>query len=125
MSKVKNTPATTPAPKTAAKKGPKMPIEDYLEKLAEEGEVEEEGGVIAQILALYIKGYSRKDIVKAGYNKSTVYRQTGEFNKMKKGPVMSYFGHDMYEARVQRLMKAKGYNRAKAIEVISTKDLES
>lgn len=38
-------------------------------------------GIIEQILAHHKAGKSNKEIVKLGFNKSTVYRQVGEFKK--------------------------------------------
>lgn len=37
--------------------------------------------VIGQIIALHLEGKSKKDIIAAGYNKSTVNRQVGEYIK--------------------------------------------
>lgn len=101
-------------------------IENILGVNDEDGEAEEgEGeGKIAQILRLYVKGISRKDIVAFGFNKSTVYRQSKELDRYKKAPAMQYFGHDLYEARIQRLMKAKGISRDKAVTTIASKDLD-
>lgn len=41
------------------------------------------GGLIEQILALHIAGKSNKEIIAAGYNKSTVGRQVSEYKKRK------------------------------------------
>ncbi len=38
-----------------------------------------EAGIIGQILALYKKGFERKEIIDLGYNKNTVHRQVHEF----------------------------------------------
>lgn len=111
------------APVKKIKKSPKKAIEDVLEAVQEDGE--ETGGKIAQILLLWAKNYTRKDIVKAGFNRSTVYRQVAEFEKMKKAPVMSYFGHDMYEGRIQRVMATKKMSRDAAVKFIASKDIES
>lgn len=39
------------------------------------------GGKIAEIIALHLAGKSKKEIIEAGYNKSTVNRQVGEYIK--------------------------------------------
>ena len=107
---------------TKAKKSKKLPeIHDFIEEMSEESEFPE--GKIEAILALWIKGYTCKDIVSAGYNKSTVYRQVGDYEKMKKAPMMSYYGHELYEGRIQRLMSAKKISRDKAVEMIAKADL--
>lgn len=134
---MKKNPADAPAtekeaaPKPAPK-SKKMPILDYIAKLDgddEDGESEkEEGeseGKIKRILRLYIAGYSRKEIVKeAGFNPSTVYRQTAEYNKLKKAPALKMQGFDLYEARILRMMGTKKVSRAEAIEIIAAKDAE-
>lgn len=91
-----------------------------------EGEGEDgEGGKIQSILKLYTKGFTRSEIINlGGFNKTTVYRQTGEFNKMKKAPVMNYYGFEMFESRVQRIIKAKRVTRDKAVEMIMQSDLK-
>jgi hypothetical protein len=120
------------APK-AAPKSKRMPILDYIAKLDgddEEGEGESENedggeGKIKRILRLYIAGYSRSEIVKeAGFNPSTVYRQTAEYNKLKKAPALKMQGFDLYEARILRMMSNKKVTREKAIEIIAEKDAE-
>jgi len=118
---------TTKQPKAAKaaapKKGKKLPnIESYIEQLFEEEG--EDGGKIVMILKLYIKGYSRKEIIQAGFNKVTVYRQTREYEKMKAAPQLEYYGYEVFEGRVQRLMKAKGLTREQAVETLMAKDLE-
>lgn len=92
----------------------------------EDGEMgEEEGeGKIKSILKLYTKGFTRKEIIQAGFNKTTVYRQTGEFNKLKKAPVMDFFGYEMFERRVLRIMASKKISRDKAVELLMSKDAE-
>lgn len=120
---------TTPAPK----KSKRIPIEEYIARLQEaneESELEEgtedsEGpGKIVMILRLFTQGYSRKEIISVGYNKSTVYRQTGEFMKLKKAPALKMHGFELYEARVQRLMARKNLSRNEAVEIIAEKDNE-
>lgn len=110
----------------AAKKPAKKlkPIEDLMEQLEEDGEEIGEGGKIRAILMLWIKGYSRKDIIAAGYNKSTVYRQVGEYEKLKKAPAISYQGYQIFEGRVQAIMSAKKCSREKALQIIQGKDLQ-
>lgn len=122
---------TTPEPVKPIKKSKKMPIEEFMareaDKLEEmaEGEGEGEGpGKIVQILRLYTAGYSPKEIIKAGFNKSTVYRQTGELKKLKAAPALKMHGFELYEARVQRLMSRKNLSRDQAVEEIALKDLE-
>jgi len=43
--------------------------------------VEKAGGKIGQILDLYKSGKTKKEIIAMGYNKSTVHRQTSEYDK--------------------------------------------
>lgn len=95
-------------------------IYDVLENILEEGE---EGGKIHAILTLHIKGFSNVEIVEAGFNKSTVYRQVGEYKKLKKAPATQYQGFPIYEARVQRVMKSKNCTREKAIQYIDKMDI--
>jgi hypothetical protein len=115
----------TKAPKApkVAKAKKLMPIEDYMDKLEEEGELEE--GKIVIILKLWIKGYSRKDIISVGYNKVTVYRQVGEYEKLKKAPALNYMGYELYEARIQRLMAKKKISREDAVEVLAQVDMDA
>ncbi len=122
--------AAQPTTKTAEKKhGNRLPIEEFIARIndrnAEEdndGEGVEELGKIAQILKCYAKGYSKKEIVKAGFNRSTVYRQCKEFDILKKGPVKNFHGFEMYEARILRVMRTKDMNREEAAEWIAAKD---
>jgi hypothetical protein len=112
--------------KKSAKK-PKMPIEDYLAKLEEQveegGEDGEGAGKIFKILKLYIAGYERTEIVKAGFNRTTVYRQVGEYEKLKSAPATHYQGFPVFETRVQRVMQRKNMTREEAVEFIMQKDL--
>lgn len=118
----------TPAP--AQKKSKRMSIEEFIAKVEqkqEESGDDEEGegmGKIAMILKLYVQGYSKKEIVKSGYNKSTVYRQCKEYDNLHKAPITKFHGYDVYEGRIQRIMKNKGFTREQAAEWISAKDLE-
>lgn len=102
-------------------------INEYLaqraDEQAEEGE-EGGGGKIETILMLYVKGYAPKDIIKAGFNKSTVYRQTRQYDQLRKGPITEYYGQIGYEARILRVMKNKKMTREEAVEYITGKDLE-
>lgn len=130
MSKKAATPAEPKAPKATT--GPKMPIGEYLAQLAdnaeaqaEEGDEDGEGhGKIWHILKCYTRGYSRVDIVKAGFNRSTVYRQVGEYDKLRKAPATHYQGFEVFEMRVKRLMGTKKITREKAVEIIYAKDLD-
>lgn len=56
------------------------PIDDRPKKDPVTGE-----GVVAQILKLHLAGKSNKEIIEAGYNQSTVYRQVNEHKKRKLG----------------------------------------
>jgi len=40
-------------------------------------------GKIAQIMQLYTNGFNQSEIVAYGFNRSTVYRQCGELNKLR------------------------------------------
>jgi hypothetical protein len=106
----------------------KMSAEEYLARMADkqEEEGEEEGsGKIVTILRLHRAGYSRAEIVAAGFNRSTVYRQVGDYEKLRKAPATSYMGFELYEARVQRVMKKKNISREKAIEFITEQDINN
>lgn len=113
---------------TIVKKGPKKPIEEYLAELQGDLEPEtefEEGGrgKIWFILKLYIRGYERKDIVAAGYNRSTVYRQCGEYEKLRKAPATEYQGFEIFESRVKRVMSRRKLDRDAAVSYIFEQDL--
>lgn len=105
----------------------KISCEEYLARMAdgdsEDGE--EGGGKIVTILRLHRAGYSRVEIVAAGFNRSTVYRQVGELEKLRKAPATSYYGFELYEARVQRVMHRKGLTRDQAINYITDQDIEN
>lgn len=129
MSSKKSTTAIATEPKTAkVKTGPRKPIETAKEELFGEDETGEgEGeaaGVCYQIIKLFTKGYSRVDIVAAGYNRSTVYRQTNEYTKLRNAPATTYLGFELYEARIQRVMRTKKISREEAIQHITDKDTE-
>lgn len=111
--------------KPVAKKLKQIKMDIEVDEVEEEEEEEEGGGKIRNILKLFMKGFTAKEIVAAGYNKSTVYRQTGELKKLQKGPALEYYGFDLYEARIQRVMAAKKLSRAKAIEYITKADIGS
>lgn len=106
----------------------KLPIDEFLARLAdkqeEDGE-DEGGGKIVTILRLWRAGYLRKEIVAAGFNRTTVYRQVGEYEKLRKAPAKSYYGFELYEARVQRLMSRKNLSREQAIEKIAEIDIDN
>ena len=120
--------------KTAAKKAEfkldaktRARMDKALGRTGEDDEESEDGegdGKIVSILKLYTKGFSKKEIVAYGYNRSTVYRQCKELDRAKKGPLMQYYGFEAYEGRIQRVMKAKGMTRDKAVEYILAKDIE-
>lgn len=117
----------TPLSETEIKSLPKK-AQKIINKLDEDPTDEEEeatGGIIHVILSLHLAGVPKSFIVRLGFNKSTVYRQVRELEKLKKAPALSYMGFELYEARVQKLMKAKNITREKAVEVITNKDLES
>ena len=137
---MKKNPAAEPAQekKAAPAKSRKLPIQEYIAKLdgedeAGEGDGEDEGeGKIKRIIRLFVAGYSPKEICTpwekggAGFNKSTTYRQTGEFKKQKSAPLLTFgtTGFTVYEARVQRMMANKKITREKAEEIIAEKDAE-
>lgn len=56
------------------------PIDDRPKKDPATGD-----GIVAQIIKLHQSGKSNKEIIEAGYNQSTVYRQVNEFKKRKLG----------------------------------------
>lgn len=117
--KTAKTKKAKPSFKLDAKRSAKM------DELLENADGEEEStGLIAQILMLFTKGFAKKEIVAYGYNKSTVYRQCRELEKLKKAPALEYFGHDLFERRVQKYMKSKGVARDKAVEALIEKDVE-
>lgn len=126
MSKATTTPATeitTPAPKATP-----APVKLSKKALAaieavENGELDEEGK-IASILYLWVAGVPRKEIIAMGFNKTTVYRQVGEFEKLKKAPALEYYGYELFESRVQKVIKAKKLDRKAAVEFLLNKDLE-
>ena len=118
---VRNTVAESTPVKAPAKKKKNLPeIVDYMEA---EG-LDTEASKIETILALHVKGYTNKEIIEAGFNKSTVYRQVGEYKKLKRGPIKTYMGFPVFEARVERVMKARKMTREEAVEHIMAKDLE-
>ncbi len=106
----------------------KLDIHEFIAQLTgadaeDEGEGEQPGK-IWMILKLFTKGYWRTEIVAAGFNRSTVYRQTGEYTKLLKGECKTYQGFEVYEGRVQRTMKRKKMTREEAVAWIAAKDLE-
>lgn len=133
MSKKSTTPVATKAPRT----GPKLPIEeavarlaDKLEEAAEESGDEDQGkGKIWHILKLFTMGYEKKDIARYGketnsWSPVTVYRQAGEYEKLRKAPATHFQSFEIFEMRVKRIMAAKKFNREAAVEYIYSKDLE-
>ena len=121
--------AATATPVATVKKSRRKPIEEFIAQVTgeDEGEELEEGeglGKIAMILKCYVQGYTKKEIVKAGYNKSTVYRQCKEYDNLHKAPITKFHGYDVYEGRIQRIMKNKNMTREQAAEWIAAKDLE-
>lgn len=137
VNELKDLLAVGEAAKVAPKKGPKMPIEEYVKSLSEIDEDEEESaegeeeghGKIWHILKCYTRGYSKKDIAHYGkeykaWAAATVYRQCGEYDKLRKAPATHYQGFEVFESRVRRIMSAKKLSREKAVEYIYGKDLE-
>lgn len=118
--------ATKKATKKAAPKKATKPaalpakLQKVLDSM-EEGEEEVEGGKIANILFLFTKGFTKKQIVDQGFNRSTVYRQVKELEKLQKAPVMEYYGYEVFEAKVQRMAKAKGITRDAAYKLMMKK----
>lgn len=105
----------------------KIPCDEFVAQLAdraEEGDGEA-GGKIVTILRCWRAGYTRAEIVKAGFNRTTVYRQVGDYEKLRKAPAKSYYGFELYEARVQRLMQRKKLTREQAIEKIAELDINN
>jgi hypothetical protein len=126
------------APKPAVK-SKRLPILEYIAELdgdtdgeENEGEEGEGEGKVKRIVRLYIAGYSAKEICGkaekggAGFNKSTTYRQIGEYKKLLVAPALTFgtTGFQLYEARIQRMMQAKKVTREKAVEIITQKDAE-
>jgi hypothetical protein len=130
---------TTPAPALEAKltieekqspAAKRKPIETFIAELnggdEEDGMEDGEGlGKIFQILKCYVKGYWKTEIVAAGFNRSTVYRQCGEYDKLRKGELRSYQGFEVYEGRLQRIMKRKSLSRDEAAAWIAEQDLKA
>jgi hypothetical protein len=104
----------------------KISCDEFLARLADKAEEDgdEDGGKIVTILRLWRAGYLRSEIVAAGFNRSTVYRQVGDYEKLRKAPATSYYGFELYEARVQRVMARKKISRDKAIQFIADQDID-
>lgn len=101
----------------------KAAVKKLTDEDGENEEDEEGGGKIAAIMALYVAGVPRRYIISVlGFNKTTVYRQTGEFEKLKKAPALKFHGYELYEARILRLMASKKLSRDKAIARIEELD---
>lgn len=76
MAKLK-TPEVSTAKKTRRGRKPKVSKEVKLKAIVRD--LHKEGlGAVASIVKLYKKGFSKKEIIEAGFNKSTVYRQARE-----------------------------------------------
>jgi len=114
--------------KFASKK--RISIEEFLARQADrdaENVDDEDGegsGKIVTILRLWREGYTRSEIVKAGFNRSTVYRQVGDFERWRTAPQTHYMGFELYEARILRVMKKKGMTRDEAAQYIADQDLD-
>lgn len=128
MANAKKTPAKKSTKKSKAIAPAVLPakLQKILDNLNGEGDGEDEsevegGGKIANILYLHSKGFSKKQIVDAGYNKSTVYRQVGHLVKMQSAPALDYYGYDLFEAKVQRYAKSKGITRDAAYKLMMKK----
>lgn len=80
------TPAPTPTP-IETKKAAKLYIQtnDPDEPSRPKKDPATGEGIVAQILKLHVAGQSNAEIIAAGYNKSTVYRQVNEHKKRKAG----------------------------------------
>lgn len=96
-------------------------MEDILEAFWEDSE--DEAGKVKEILLLYTKGFEPKEIVAYGYNRTTVYRQTGDYKKLRKAPALQYMGFELFETRVRKYMAAKKVTRDKAVDALMEKDL--
>lgn len=115
-------PATKKAANNKFKLDPKR--EAKMDAAMENFEEEEEGGKVKQILFLYVKGFTPQEIIAYGYNRTTVYRQTNDYKKLRKAPALEYMGYELFESRVRRYMQAKKVTRDKAVDVLIAKDLE-
>lgn len=118
----------TPAPEEKKRKGRKVievnpeRVEKAVNLLEEEGlEPGEGGGKIEAILLLHSKGFSKKEIVEAGFNKSTVYRQVNELEKLQQKPVLEYFGHTAYAGKIARQVKGHKVSVKEAVELLTGK----
>lgn len=100
-------------------------LQEVLEEIEEVNEGGEEGGKIQNILYLFNQGFTKKQIVDAGYNRSTVYRQVRELEKLQKAPALEYYGYPLFEAKVQQLAKRKGITRDAAYKQLMRKLDES
>lgn len=54
----------------------KVPVKQALKALPKDTR----SRIVVSIIALYKKGYSKLEIIAAGFNKNTVYRQTREYD---------------------------------------------
>jgi len=127
----------TKGKKAQAEEAPKVSealinfVQKLMEALEENGEGPETGhGKIYLILKCYIRGkFSKAEIAAYGreygaWSPVTVYRQISTYDELKKMPATHYQGFDVFESRVQRLMKGKGMSREKAVDYIMSKDLD-
>ena len=77
MTKLKTPTKVSTAKKTRRGRKPKVSKETKLKAIIKD--LNKEGlGAVASIVKLYKKGFSKKEIIEAGFNKSTVYRQVRE-----------------------------------------------
>jgi hypothetical protein len=93
------------------------PIAKFLEENFEEG-----AGKIEMIMACFVAGYTRKEIVLAGFNKSTVYHQVGDYIKLRNKPALQFQGYAVWEGRVRKLVSSNKVGRDKAIQALAEKD---
>jgi len=84
----------------------------------EDFEMDEESitGKIDSILKLFTAGFSKKDIIAFGFNKTTVYIQTRELTKRTKLPDLYYHGHELYEKQLREQVAALKATREKVLK---------
>jgi hypothetical protein len=122
-----NVAAEQEQPKSKFTSNKRIPIEEFLARMGDDDgeDASPEGeGKIVKILRLHRAGYTRSEIVKAGFNRSTVYRQVGDFERWRTAPQTHYMGFELYEARITRIMKRKNMTRDEAANYIAEQDIE-
>jgi hypothetical protein len=63
----------TPAKRVSKDKARKLRLKSIVKMAAKNGE-----GVVGQIKTAYRKSFTKQELINAGFNKNTVYRQTRE-----------------------------------------------